>query len=285
MDSRLLQQYSEGHWSSSQPLRLERRHGFLLASPGDDFWALDAIGVRPDARGRGIGSALLSEALAHTGRQLVWDGGGLRHFFPGLPHSLRGHLGFFSRFGFQLDGRYVDLEIDLRNRPPGPYLCDATPQELLAFLEGEFPGRWLADTRFRLEQEANPEDVTVLRRHGRVVAFCHTWSDSNRWLGPSVYWIRHQQSRWAGIGPLGVARAYRGQGLGRLLVEQALNCVADRGARTVIVDFTDLISFYEDSGFRVWQTYHRLKRPGGVEGEEEGCRNGNSHSRPGGDRQ
>jgi GNAT superfamily N-acetyltransferase len=54
-------------------------------------WYLKDIGTSPDARGRGVGAALLNHRLADA------DSGGIGAY---LESSSRANVGFYSRFGF-----------------------------------------------------------------------------------------------------------------------------------------------------------------------------------------
>ena len=88
-------------------MALERHH------PRDPHWYLYAIGVRPDAQGRGLGSQLMMPVLAECDREGV--GAYLETADP------RNHS-FYQRFGFEIVGEVLASsapKIWLMSRPSG----------------------------------------------------------------------------------------------------------------------------------------------------------------------
>ncbi|MEW6284065.1 MAG: GNAT family N-acetyltransferase [Candidatus Eremiobacterota bacterium] len=234
--------------------------GFAVGRPG----FVDALGVVPERRRQGVGSALLDALLDRMGPGPVRAGGGPAHFFPGIPDEFQACAApLFERRGFRPDWTAVDLRRPGADPPPpDPRIrpCSA-PDSLLAFLEREFPGRWLRDTRRRLEREPDPSSILVSTKEGRVVAFCHTFGPWDRVLGPSVFWRVLLSYPWGGLGPVGVAADCRGEGLGLGLVHTAIHSLAARGAADIVVDWTGVPDFYEKAGFTVWQRYRSWLRP------------------------
>ncbi|MGE0488303.1 MAG: GNAT family N-acetyltransferase [Vulcanimicrobiota bacterium] len=269
LDWRLFEQNTVAHWQQEGRQILVDRHGdqavgLLMVTPGSSAPCIDALGVLPEYRRQGRATALLEAGLA--GLETVFVGGSLSHFLPGIPAEFEKSTGFFRKRDFQTVECSVDLAQDLTPRH-GPFESCGPGQvpALLAMLEREFPGRWSRDTRHRLELEGNLEDVVIVREGDEVLGFCHTWHSGNRWLGPSTYWVRHQPLAWGGIGPVGMAAAARGRGLGQRMLAESLNYLSHRRVGRVVVDWTTLVDFYGRAGFEVCRSYTRMARrkPGG----------------------
>lgn len=260
MDERLLRQLTLDHpswepnlsaaaWDGGElvGMRLARRHG--------SDWILDCLAVAPGHRGRGLGRALLEDLPEGP----IRFGGGPAHFVPGLPEGWQAR-GFFEHLGFVADWVAEDLHLVLQPRPEDFEVCRPSDrEEVLKMVGGEFSQRWHDDTLARFEA-GDAGDVVIIRREGLPVAFCHAWHYQSRLLGPSVFWIRHSAERFGGIGPVGVAASQRGLGLGRRVVEEALNYLHSRSVEQVVVDWTSIGPFYEKCGFRSWRRYRGLRR-------------------------
>ncbi|MCA9792399.1 MAG: GNAT family N-acetyltransferase [Candidatus Eremiobacteraeota bacterium] len=264
LDWRLFEQNTLAHWQQEgRQLLVDREGGraigLLMVTPGSSAPCIDALGVLPEYRCQGRASALLEAGLG--GHETVFVGGSLSHFLPGIPSQFEGSAEFFAKRGFEPIERSVDLTRQLAPRR-GPFQTCGPEQvpTLLEMVEREFPGRWSRDTRHRLEIEGNLDDVVIVCQDEQLLGFCHTWHQGNRWLGPSTYWVRHQPLVWGGIGPVGMAAAARGRGLGQRMMEESLNYLAHRGVEQVVVDWTTLIDFYGRSGFEVCRSYLRMAR-------------------------
>lgn len=271
MDLRLWRQNLDGHpsWDPGG-LFLEgpERHplGLAVARRTDSQAWLEALAVDPDARGRGVGSRLLERATA-WGAGRPWRlGAGPAHFFPGVPEDCPGAEAFFARRGFRADWEAWDLLGRFAGEAPPPLPAGILPcpagavGALLEFLGREFPGRWLEDTRLRLERGESPGEILVALRGHAVEGFCHVYHPGCATLGPSVSWREAMGPAWGGLGPIGVGRAQRGRGLGRDLVEGAVRHLRNLGCRTIAVDWTILLDFYGRFSFRPWRRYRGMLR-------------------------
>jgi GNAT superfamily N-acetyltransferase len=263
MDLRLLRQNTLEHPSFDPAGIFLEGQGFALACRGPERGHIEALGVAPEARRRGLGRRLLERALEWLGPGPVRAGAGPAHFFPGVPEEMEPARRLLEAHGFRPTWKAHDLVRTLNSPPPppaaglGPCRRGEEPA-LLDFLQREFPGRWLQDTRRRLEIE--PQDVVLARQGAKVVGFCHIFHPGSAVLGPSVYWRGLLGPAWGGLGPVGVAAGARGQGLGRALLQAALHHLWGRGARTIAVDWTGLPDFYARLGFRIWKTYQGMER-------------------------
>ena len=272
MDLRLWRQNLQEHPSwDPEGLLLERSGGqvvgLAVARRGPEQAWVEALAVHPGHRGRGVATRLLGRACAWAGERPVRLGAGPAHFFPGVPDPCPGALEFFERRGFRPDWEAWDLAMELPSGPPDPLppgILPCPPErapDLLAFLEREYPGRWLSDTRLRLDAGESPSQVLVAVVEGRVEGFCHLFHAGCERLGPSVYWRGAMGPGWGGLGPIGVSRGVRGQGLGQALVEGAIRHLQGLGCRKMGVDWTILLDFYGRFGLRPWHRYRGMVRP------------------------
>jgi predicted N-acetyltransferase YhbS len=259
-----------------------QRAGFVVASAtlrpvaGLEHPAgwVEALAVRLEFQGRGLGSRLLSWAeawLAERGCRSIRLGGGLRPFAPGLPIQLASEP-FFTRRGFQLEadgGRVWDMAGLLgeyrprraEGAPPATVqpLQAGEEAELEAFFTREFPGRWRFEFQEHIRQNGRREDYLVLRTAQGVDGFCQvTFEDS---LRPLDRFYMHGLPRpWGQLGPIGVSDRCRGQGLGGFLLDAGLTFLRARGVAGCVIDWTHLKDFYQKFGFYPHREYHILHK-------------------------
>lgn len=259
-------------WADGQPV------GFVfvgapLEGANLSLGWLECVAVHPAYQQRGIGSALLAwaERWLHAHKvRTVWLGGGLRPFAAGLPEPLQ-TAGFFERRGYAARagseyewdvardlGDYASVvtrhAADLRVLQPGE------EDELLTFLRREFPGRWLYEVQEYFKEGGRPTDYMVLRTpQTGLDGFCWmTFEDSVR---PLERFYMHRLPRpWGQIGPLGVGKACRGQGLGAALIDAAIGHVQQTGVRGCVIDWTNLLDLYARFGFQPYRKYTMLAK-------------------------
>jgi predicted N-acetyltransferase YhbS len=235
--------------------------------------AISVLLVRPDWRNRGLGSALLrwgEDRLQAGGARRIRLGAGLEHTFPGVPATAPEAKAFFERRGYAFCYQTHDLIQDLRayTRParataaleqvgPDVIFGPCRPGEegpLLDFLGETFPGGWWYWTAKRL-RAGDQAGLYLMRQAGRVTGFAHLYTSAARVIGPPIFWSRRLGPRYGGLGPIGIAAPVRGRGLGLGLLCRALEHLRDQGVRHTVVDWTTLVDFYAQVGFRVWRTY------------------------------
>ncbi len=260
--------------------------GFVLASalpsdpatsPPEIGW-IDALAVTPACQRRGLGAALLAQAeawLVGQGCRAARLGGSLRPFAPGLPLELSSEP-FFQQRGYRpraSDAVVWDVAADLADLAAGVealaggWLAAARERDdpaLLAFLQREFPGRW----RFEFEEfrraggQMSEYSLLWRREAGRapfVAGFCRIRRRWRRGVDPlERYYMHRLPAPWGQLGPVGVGRASQGQGWGRGLMEFSLARLAAYGVRGCVIDWTTLLDFYAQFGFRPLRGYRVL---------------------------
>ncbi|MEO8229170.1 MAG: GNAT family N-acetyltransferase [Chloroflexota bacterium] len=259
-----------------------------LAAERGQAW-LQAVVVAPSWRRRGVGRALV-RAVAPIGRETAADrltaGGGLFYLWPGVPEDLPAAAPFLEGLGFRFEpGPSYDLRGDVSTMPPlevegaravlaaaGLALAPARDTDrdpMLRFLLAEFGGAWWHDVGWFLEAGGEPGDVLLLRTgegasdgagEGSIRGFARIHTPASRPPGWPMYW-RADSPTAGGLGPIGIAAALRGRGLGRALLVLALDRLGRLGHPDVVIDDTTLLGYYGPHGFAPWITYRHATAP------------------------
>ncbi len=209
------------------------------------------------------------EWLRGAGFERVAYGGDPSHFFPGAPEDDVALGRTLETAGFRSGEVVYDFIADLQNyrlpddvhrplRREGAVFdaCgDGDVPALLRFVDSHFPGRWAYETRQRLAIEPAPAGILVIKRGAEIIGFCHVYHRGSRRIGPSVYWRQAIGDRYGGLGPIGVAPAFRGRGLGFALLALAVDHLRRLAVDRAVIDWTTLLDFYGRLGFQVWRTY------------------------------
>ncbi len=239
----------------------------------DKGW-LNSIFVHPANRRKGVGRQLLEQAegfLKERGVPRAESGGDPGHFFPGVPATQESAMAFLQACGYAVQGKPAfdvmqdisDFKVPVKaDRAMATNLAfrftscnNKLVPALLEFLEREFSGRWLYETERRLAQERAPQDIMLLVIGSRVVGFAHTFHNGSARLGPSVYWRKLLGAQYGGLGPMGVAKEVRGQGMGFALLCEATERLRVLGVKKMAIDWTVLLDFYGEAGFKPWKEY------------------------------
>ncbi len=220
---------------------------------------IGGIAVRRDGQRAGTGSALLQALelrLRQEGCTDVEVSGGLLHLLPGVPTSESGAKAFFEQHGYTFgEDRHYDLRGDPAEAgaPQQGVRPAETAEELLEFLQREFPGSWHLHAQWHLSSGGAPGDFMVVDEDNRVEGFCHIFRP-NAWPpGPSTFWSPGD----CGLGPIGVSDRLRGRGLGGKLMRGSLHELAQSGGRRCRIDWTRLVDFYGQYGFEPCASYLR----------------------------
>jgi len=261
---------------------VKRRQKAVHTLPADQRGWISALIVDPAAQGRGIGTALLRDALDHLRRysdEPVALGSDTGHFFPGIPLDCRQALDWFARRGASLGA----IECDLVNtrmaaydhpeaarrafaREPGITYRPMAPGEeeaALAFMRRSFPGRWAWEVEQHLARGELREDVMLALEGSAVVGFARIAGPWSRHFSPGIYWAPRFPGPHGSLGPIGVAAEARGRGIGLALLSASLAELRDRGVASAVIDWTQLVRFYGLVGFRPWMWYLRATMPAG----------------------
>jgi GNAT superfamily N-acetyltransferase len=237
---------------------------------------LIALIIDPPWTGRGHGSQLLHAAemrLRAEGATRCDNGGSLGHLLPGPPADNPRALRFWARQGYPLVREVYDLHRSLADWTPPPmptalaregwHVTVGQSGQETAFLDAlgrDFPGRWRATIADTFARGGGAEDLVALRDPtGAIVGFLALWRPERPFLGPGLHWLPALGPRPGAIGPLGIAPAARGKGLGLVLVAEAVNILREYGVVNCLIDWvgTELLDFYARLGFRPMRAYWR----------------------------
>jgi ribosomal protein S18 acetylase RimI-like enzyme len=238
---------------------------------------IGALCVHPDFQRRGIGSALLDRAEEY----LTAQGSPLttlyypHHLLPGIPDECIAARALFERRGYTGWRECADLMRELSDfevpekasraleSNPTVEIRPALAQEstsIIAMVAREFPGGWTYSTQSHFARGGKASDIIVAVENDEIIGFCHTADFNSSWLLPSTYWFPLLGEKYGGLGPLGIAKEHRKRGLGLALTALAVDDLKRRGVMRMAIDWTNLVAFYEQLGFRVWKRYWQSEK-------------------------
>ncbi|MFN3421461.1 MAG: GNAT family N-acetyltransferase [Armatimonadota bacterium] len=236
--------------------------------------SIGALCVDPEFRGRGIANALYGAAesfLKSQGSTSVSVVHYPYHLTPGVPSEAMDLKVFLERRGFgnwhetydlrrQLHDYEIPPEVLWRLKEQNPQVeirpaKDGEQRAIVEFVGREFPGGWHYDTKRFFEKGGDPSDIVIAIERDEIIGFCHTFIPESIELRGSTHWFPLLQGRWGGLGPIGIAAAHRGRGLGLALLCYSVWHNKQRGVTDMVIDWTDLVDFYGRIGFKIWKRY------------------------------
>lgn len=246
--------------------------GFLFSKKGQEgqVW-LSALLVDGQFRKKGIGRTLLQrfENEVSTGKKIT-VGADLYHLFPGVPTEQVDTIKFLEKCGYQKTEETFDLIADLslltEKYPIDPIysvrrLQDGEEDQLIVFFEKEFPGRWTYEIKEALAKQDRKVDGTIgLFKGEEIIGFTNVNTFQDGYVAPNVYWKDLLHQHYGGLGPIGVAEAYRGLGLGAVLLEKAVLQLQKEGVKELVIDWTVYLNYYEKVGSKVWKRYTQMNK-------------------------
>ena len=231
--------------------------------------------VHPDERRQGVGTTILDgleKRLFQHGITRV-DAGGW--FWPGIPETPTGSVEFFANRGYQISEERFDLVIPLtgsifseRSRRTlqvlGAEICLLSPADLSPMIEyqrREFP--WWVDPLLEM-LPYDMQDVVLVKRGGDVLGSAMAFTPESQTIVAGLQ--RQRESEWilGALGAVGVAKDWRGKGLGMALCEAAADHVRNAGATHLYVEEVEnhIVPFYQKMGgaihARSWLASKRL---------------------------
>lgn len=220
---------------------------------------ISLFAVRKEQQKKGYGRQLLSETCAYLtehGICMIYVGMDFENFFSGIPDPDGRKEMFFRKSGFALNAdSHYDLEADITQNALIENYCHPeferefvvttyreNREELIAFLEREFPGRWVYEAKEAVHGKGAMENVVLLwnKERTEVVGYCMLSVDANG---------------YGGLGPIGIAQKIRGRHVGDYLLNESLRQAKRIGAKRVNIDWTILKDFYGQFGFKPERTY------------------------------
>lgn len=236
--------------------------------------SIGALCVHPDHRGDGIGSRLYQAAetfLISQGAATITLVRYPYHLVPGVPSEAPDLRAFFAHRGFQEWREAYDLRSSLSDFPTAQSEVAAwqgagmravlrlgrrSEQDgIMEFLHGEFPGGWEFEIGRYLETGGDPSEIALAVACTTILGFCRIHTPESPRLGGSTHWFPLLRGRWGGLGPIGIAAAWRERGLGTALLHHGLSVLKRKGIEDAVIDWTALEAWYGRAGFQVWKRY------------------------------
>ena len=217
------------------------------------------LAVAPDARRRGIGSALLARVeqprlvmAAHPGNYLT----------PGIDPRYEAGLAFLRARGFAQTGEVPNLRVPLvgnkrctrahaeRIEPPvaaAGVRCRRAVAADAAALDAMVRANFSNAQAYEIARALEVGGVHIALQEGAIVAFA-AHDGNNRGLG------------W--FGPAGTIESHRGKGIGEILLVHCMADVAERGQDETIVAWVGPVNFYVRTiGAAIERTFIQMERP------------------------
>jgi predicted N-acetyltransferase YhbS len=217
-------------------------------------------------RKQGVASKLLDmseQILANKNKTEIAIGRDYHNFFPGVPCDYNNLTGpWLERRNYVRARTTHDLicwrrqkESELFNQQYEYRFATKTDEEaLLDFFMRNFPGRWYYECFEFFKGEKTENSYFIALNGKEVIAFTRV-NQMPLKIIPYNLFYSSRFPKLGALGPLGVDRNYRKQGLGKDIVNAGLNELIKQGCEPIIIDWTGLLEFYQQFGFEVWKTY------------------------------
>ncbi|KIL49540.1 GNAT family N-acetyltransferase [Jeotgalibacillus soli] len=236
---------------------------------------IQALLVDKHHRNEMIGSELLLYAEAELKKKDINEiqlGRDVYHYFPGVPANDKNTISWFEHKGYQQETIVTDLTKNVFNQSLYKLHNEKNEQlefrvltendliSLLAFLKTVFPGRWHYEAEAYVQATGNGRDFIGLFKDGQLKGFCRINDGKFSIIPQNIYWSPLLKGSLGGIGPLGISPEIRGQQVGLDLVKSAANELMKRKMDHIVIDWTELVPFYEKLGFKPWKKYVTMSK-------------------------
>lgn len=221
-------------------------------------------------RRKGIGSSLLEKVVNEVkkmGKKEIHIGQDLGNFFPGIPCDFDNLTApFLEKCGFKMLGYTHDLllkrpfnkEIIVKNDLEYRYAKLTDKDDLLNFMEKNFPGRWTFELKEYYKNETKFNNYFIARNKEKVLGFVRVNSKENENISYNINWYDRFDDL-IGIGPLGIDKEERGKGISKEMISILLKELSSQGKNEILIDWTSLLVYYQQFGFEVWKCYMKAK--------------------------
>ena len=243
--------------------------GELIPAYNNRGW-ISLLFVKRKKRRQGVGSLLLERSLAEftkLGKQEVWIGQDLGNFFPGVPTDFDNLTpSFLEKRRFSFLGATHDLlmikpfdkEVKNKTNYLYRYMKDSDIPSLRAFMVKNFPGRWNYELEEYLEKGNKERSYFLALDNDKVIGFLKINFPSPNNYSYNITWCERFNDL-VGIGPLGVDRDYRGEGISREIFNNAFYSLNQEGHDNLYIDWTGLMEYYQTFNYEVFKTFNKFK--------------------------
>lgn len=236
--------------------------------------------VKRSYRKNGIGSKLLSlceESMKEKNICKLQFGSDIDNFFPGIPQDFDNLSDkFFRNRGYNVTSYTHDMvkktkkddiikfdsyhnheytnengeikKVEIR------YAKKEDRQIVLDFFIKAFYGRWYLEALNYFNDDDIKKEYLIAIVDGIVVGFLRVNNQLIKKLSYNINW-RNRFEKLSGFGPLGVLESYRKNGIAKMLLYYAIKDCTINGYTDLLIDWTGLVSYYEQFGFEVFKCY------------------------------
>ncbi|KAG4427727.1 hypothetical protein IFR05_016791 [Cadophora sp. M221] len=257
---------------------------YFFSLDGSDFGKITAVGVLPEYRGKGLGTALIAKAreALTEGRQLksLQFGSVFPRFWPAVPIDFaQSTKDFLLHRGFRKPVEPTARDF-YRNITEG----ETAPSDILARISKlplkfapwspELYDECISKQRANFKNigwvEAYERLAAANQHHEVMVAFDFETNAQLGWTlmcSPSAVVLDDfafinllfSKDKTGLIGCVGVDKAARGKGVGLALLVKAIENMRERGVEGVMIDWVTIRGFYEQLGFEVAWEYETFE--------------------------
>ncbi|OLN21927.1 hypothetical protein BTO30_12030 [Domibacillus antri] len=250
-------------------------HDPLTADMDQGAGSIQALLVDKEYRHRSIGSKL----LAHAEKELfschiseIRLGRDVEHYFPGIPVEQTKTTEWFKKKGYipqsietdltkhVSDANFYTLHNNEIEQIEFRVLTEKDLDALISFLRYSFPGRWHYEAELYRRSGGTGRDFMGLFVTGELKGFCRINDGTFPIIPQNIYWAPLLKGKAGGMGPLGISTDIRGSHMGLDLVKAAANELIRRHMDHLVIDWTQLVTFYEKLGFKPWKSYVSMKK-------------------------
>lgn len=251
--------------------------GFILIKRFDDVTYVDYTNnlyislfyVSKKYRKQGIGTKLFDFAEEIKGTRDLIIGKDINNFFPGVPTDFdnltdvwlekRGFVG--KRYTHDLITANPTL-YEIQNKDIEYMYCDdSLKDELIEMIKRNNWMRWAveAELYFKNKKKEDENAYIVGRYKGKIVSFSRVNMYDMNLVAYNVMW-KERFECLGGFGPLGVDREFRNKKIGKDMITISLTKLIEKGAKTLILDWTGLMELYSKYNFEVWKSYKYMSK-------------------------
>ena len=251
--------------------------GFILIKRFDDVTYVDYTNnlyislfyVSKKYRKQGIGTKLFDFAEEIKGTRDLIIGKDINNFFPGVPTDFdnltdvwlekRGFVG--KRYTHDLITANPTL-YEIQNKDIEYMYCDdSLKDELIEMIKRNNWMRWAveAELYFKTKKKEDENAYIVGRYKGKIVSFSRVNMYDMNLVAYNVMW-KERFECLGGFGPLGVDREFRNKKIGKDMITISLTKLIEKGAKTLILDWTGLMELYSKYNFEVWKSYKYMSK-------------------------
>lgn len=245
---------------------------------------ISLFAVKSDFKQKGIGKLLYKKFEEQAFNQSVLKiiiGQDLDNIYSGTPdfsspkidsefsRNQNKSVNFFENLGFIVSkGKNFDLSNDLSNyqfNTKNLHICTSDDYstilakktdipQLKSFMQKEFSGRWEYEVT-RTFETTELNHIVLLKENEKINGFCRIRYDFD--TNFNEFFIG---TCCGALGPIGIAKSARGLGLGNRLLLDSLKMLQNLGAKNTNIDWTDLLRFYSQFGFKPWRSFFSAEK-------------------------